>query len=219
MLNRLLAAGTAFAVLAIAFQFSAQAGPADTKDVSKSTPATDVDLFRTGAFEFQGLTGVFYSIQPTHDARPNFDYELTALRIGYMIDTPRGHGFFRGNDEVMFEGQGSVLFQGPGTAMGGASFLYRRNFIQPGARIIPYFTAGLGGLYDDIYHNKVQRAIGGNFQFNLEGEVGLRFLLGHHSNYAIDVEAAYRHVSDASITSRNDGIDSVGGEIGFSVFF
>ncbi len=90
---------------------------------------------------------------------------------------------------------------------------------NPAHGSFPYFTAGLGGLYDDIYHNKVQRAIGGNFQFNLEGEIGLRFMLGRHSNYSIDVEAAYRHVSDASITTRNDGIDSVGGEIGFSVFF
>ena len=136
-----------------------------------------------------------------------------------MADTPRGHGFFRGNDEFMFEGQGSVLFQGPGTAMGGASLLYRRNFIQPGSRIIPYFTAGLGGLYDDIYHNQTQRAIGGDFQFNLEAEVGVRFLLGHHGTSSIDMEAAYRHVSDASITTRNDGIDSVGGEIGYSIFF
>ena len=218
MLKRFLGAALAATMFTVSFQATATAGPTDTKDTVQ-TPATDVDLFRTGALEFQGLTGVFFSQQPTHDARPNFDYELTALRIGYMFDTPRGHGFFRGNDEFMFEGQGSVLFQGPGTAMGGASLLYRRNFIQPGSLVLPYFTVGLGGLYDDIYHNRTQRAIGGNFQFNLEGEVGIRFLLGRHSPFSIDVEAAYRHVSDASITTRNDGIDSVGGEVGFSVFF
>ena len=32
--------------------------------------------------------------------------------------------------------------------MGGASLLYRRNFVQPDARVIPYFNAGLGGLYE-----------------------------------------------------------------------
>ena len=196
----------------------AEAGPADSKNVVPA-PAPDDDIFQTGHFEFQALAGPFFSQQPTHDARPNFDYVLTALRVGVMADTPRGHGFFRGNDEFLFEGQGSVLFQGPGTAMGGASFLYRRNFVQPSARVIPYFTAGLGGLYDDIYHNRTQRAIGGRFQFNLEAEVGLRILVGHRGTSAIDLEAAYRHISDASITERNDGIDSVGGEIGYSFFF
>ena len=37
----------------------------------------------------------------------------------------------------------------------------------------------------------------------------MRFMLGHHSPFSIDVEAAYRHISDASFTKRNDGIDSV----------
>ena len=218
MSKSLLGFAAAFFTFAVGFHGTVSAGPAETKDVV-AAPAPEVDLFHTGAFELQVLSGPFFSQQPTHDARPNFDYELTAVRIGYMLDTPRGHGFFRGNDEVMFEAQGSVLCQGPGTAMGGASFLYRRNFVQPNALVIPYVNLGLGGLYDDIYHNRVQRAIGGNFQFNLEGEIGLRFLLGHHSRCAIDVEAAYRHISDASITTRNDGIDAVGGELGFSVFF
>ena len=201
----------------VGFQGTAAAGPED-----KSGPkevAAQTDVFHTGGLEFQALDGVFFSQQPTHDARPNFDYEMTALRIGYMLDTPRGHGFFRGNDELLFEGQGSVLFQGPGTAMGGASFLYRRNFVQPNSLVVPYFNAGLGGLYDDIYHSYPQRAIGARFQFNLEAEIGARFLLGHHSPFSIDVAASYRHISDASLTKRNDGIDSVGGEIGLSVFF
>ena len=197
------------------FAGSAFAGPEETKE----QPASEVDIFRTDAWEFQAVTGPFFSQQPTHSARPNFDYELTALRIGFMADTPRGHGFFRGNDEFMLEAQGSAIFQGPGSAMGGASLLYRRNFVQPNAWILPYFTAGLGGLYSDIYHDRVQRAIGGPFQFNLEAAIGVRIPIGHPRRCAIDLEASYRHISDASITSRNDGIDSVGGAVGLSFFF
>jgi lipid A 3-O-deacylase len=192
-------------------------GGTPDKEVAPA-PSSDIDLFHTGALELQALSGLLFSVQPTHSARPNFDYELTALRLGYMLDTPRGHGFFRGNDEVLLEASGAAIFQGPGTAIGGASLLYRRNFIQPHSRFVPYFGVNLGGVYTDIYHDRVQRAIGAPFDFNLGGHLGLRVILGK-GPWSADVEATYRHISDASITARNDGIDAVGGLIGFSRFF
>ncbi len=192
------------------------AGPADKTAVPADTAA--VDLFHTGGLELQVLSGPMFSFQPTHDARPNFDYALTAVRLGYMLDTPRSHGFFRGNDEVLLETSGAAIFQGPGTGIGGASFLYRRNFVQPGARVVPYFGLGLGGVYTDIYHNRTERAVGSNFDFNLGAHLGVRIQLGQ-TPWAVDAEAAYRHISDAGITRRNDGIDAIGGLIGFSRFF
>jgi hypothetical protein len=182
------------------------------------TEATDADLFRTGGLELEVISGPLFSQQPTHSARPNFDYALTAARLGYMLDTPRGHGFFRGNDELLFEASGAAIFQGPGTAIGGASLLYRRNFVQPGSPWVPYFGVNLGGVYSDIYRDRTQRAIGAPFDFNLGAHIGVRYLLGS-SGWALDAEAAYRHISDASITHRNDGIDAVGGLFGFSRFF
>ena len=190
------------------------AGPA----LVAAPAASDVDLFHTGGLELQAISGPLFSQQPTHSARPNFDYELTAVRIGYMLDTPRGHGFFRGNDEVLFEASGAAIFQGPGTAIGGASFLYRRNFIQPGSSFVPYFGVNLGGIYSDIYHDETQRALGSAFDFNLGAHLGVRYLIGT-SGWSADAECAYRHISDASITRRNDGIDAVGGLIGISRFF
>jgi hypothetical protein len=189
-----------------------------TPETAPPPPASDVDLFHTGNLELQALTGPLFSLQPTHSARPNFNYELTAVRLGYMLDTPRGHGFFRGNDEVLLEASGAAIFQGPGTAIGGASVLYRRNFIQPGSALVPYFGVNLGGVYSDIYHDQTQRAIGGAFDFNLGAHVGVRYLIGH-AGWSLDAEFAYRHISDASLTRRNDGIDAVGGLFGVSKFF
>ena len=81
------------------------AGPTESKRRRRRPLATRWIYFHTGRLEFQALDGRLSSrVQPTHDARPNFDYELTALRIGYMFDTPRGHGFFRGNDEFHVRG-------------------------------------------------------------------------------------------------------------------
>ena len=203
-------------LLGIVWTGTAYAGTPDKAVVPAETP--DLDLFRTGALDVQVMSGPFLSVQPTHSARPNFDYAMTVARLGYMLDTPRSQGFFRGNDELFLETEGAAIYQGPGTAMGGASILYRRNFVQPHAWLVPYFGLGLGGLYSDIYHNRVQRAVGAPFQFNLQGHIGAHFLLGH-SRWSIDVEAAYRHISDASISPRNDGIDAVGGLAGFSRIF
>jgi hypothetical protein len=194
----------------------ANAGPPD-REVAPAQ-SSDIDLFHTGGLELEALSGLLFSVQPTHAARPNFDYELTAVRLGYMLDTPRGQGFFRGNDELLLEASGAAIFQGPGTAIGGASILYRRNFVQPHSLFVPYVGVNLGGVYSDIYHDRTQRAIGAPFNFNLGGHLGIRFLLPH-SPWSIDLEATYRHISDASITARNDGIDAVGGQVGFSRFF
>jgi hypothetical protein len=195
---------------------NAQAGP-ESKD--SATPASSaMDLFHTGALELQVLSGPMISFQPTHAARPNIDYSLTVVRLGYMLDTPRGSGFFRGNDEVLLEASGAAIFQGPGSAMGGLSALYRRNFVQPNACLIPYFGIGLGGLYTDIYHNPTQRALGSAWEFNLAAELGARVRIGK-GPWTVDIAATYRHISDASLTERNDGIDAIGGMLGFSRFF
>jgi hypothetical protein len=216
MIRHLPVLACSVALLCCGLAVPAQAGP-PANEVA-SVPETDADLFHTGALELQAISGPLFSIQPTHSARPNFDYELTDVRLGYMLDTPRGHGFFRGNDEVMLEASGAAIFQGPGTAIGGASVLYRRNFVQPHWCVVPYFGGSLGGVYTDIYHDRVQRAIGAPFDFNLGAQLGIRFLLPH-SPWTIDAEASYRHISDASITRRNDGIDAMGGLLGVSRFF
>ncbi len=216
MILRLAACACFILLLGCALPGLAHAGTPD-KAVA-TAPIPELDLFRTGALELQVMSGPFFSLQNTHAARPNIDYELTVVRLGYMLDTPRGRGFFRGNDEIALEVSGAPIFQGPGTACGGASLLYRRNFVQPGSCFVPYLGINLGGIYSDIYHNRVQRAIGAPFDFNLGANGGLRIRLGK-TPWSIDAEFAYRHISDASITARNDGLDAIGGLIGFSRFF
>ena len=75
--------------------------------VASTAPSATVDPFHQGAFELQVLDGAEYSLQTTGPLRPNVDYELTVLRLGYMIDTPhQGGTFLRGNDELLLEAEG-----------------------------------------------------------------------------------------------------------------
>ena len=173
--------------------------------------------FQRGALDLQIMQGAEFSIQTTSAIRPNIDYQLTVLRLGYMVDAPHGGNLLRGNNEFMLEGVGGPIFQGPGSALGGLSFIYRRNFLSPGAKVVPYLNLGVGGVYSDASHDKTQQALGSDFEFDLQASVGARFRLT--PRWSVDAEFAYRHLSNAHIARRNLGTNAIGGVIGVSRSF
>ena len=188
--------------------------PAETP----SAPAPVADpAFQRGACDLQLANAFELSLQHTHLRVTNFDYELTIIRAGYMLDTPHGSNLLRGNNEIMLETEGGPIFHGYGSALGGGSIVYRRNFLSPGAKIVPYLNLGTGIIYSDAYHDKVQRSLGGRFEFDLQVSAGAHFRLS--PRWSIDAEFAYRHLSDAFITERNLGTNGIGGVLGVSRAF
>ena len=185
------------------------------------TPAAPVAvedrIFHRGAWDLQVAEGVEFSLQNTSRIRPNIDYQLTVISLGYMLENPHGSNFLRGNNELIVEVIGGPMFQGPGSALGGLSIVYRRNFLSPGARVVPYLNVGAGGVYSDASHDKVQQALGSPFEFDLQAGVGVRFRLG--LNWTVDAEFSYRHLSNARIVDRNLGTNGIGGLVSASYSF
>lgn len=175
------------------------------------------DLFAQGSREFQNVTGVFYFFDRGDNDGPSIDLAVESLRLGVMLTNRRGSGFFAGNYELLGEVFGGGIFQGPGNVEAGATLIFRYNFIQPRARIVPYMQIGGGGIYTDISETKSRGLVSLPVEFNLQGSGGLRFLVGGRS--AILLEAGYRHISNATIKQPNRGVDSVGGTLGFGFFF
>ena len=214
----LLAASSLLALAPAVFGGASTEGTVDTT----IAPLADT-AFQKGATELQLESGFELSLQHTHLRVTNFDYELTIVRFGYMLDTAHGenflgkHNFLRGNDEVLLGVEGGPIFHGYGSALGGITALYRRNFLSPGAKVVPYFSAGAGLIYSDAYHNEVQQSLGGRFEFIPQAEFGCHFRLS--PRWSLDAEFAYRHISDAFITSRNLGTNGVGGSFGVSHSF
>ena len=173
--------------------------------------------FLRGKLDLQITIGAETSIQDTSQLRPNIDYGLVDARLGYMIDSAQGHGAFRGNDEIIIEAIAGPIYTGPGSALGGLSLIYRRNFVQPESRFVPYLDLGAGGIYSDAYHQRVQRALGTPFEFDLISGLGLRYMLD--SRWSIDLELSFRHLSNADFGSRNYGTNALGGLTGFSYSF
>ncbi len=208
---------TAFlAAAAAAFCFLGGANAGETADISR--PAVQSDFpFEKGRMEAELLDGIFVSFEFDPRSRPSFDYELTVARIGYMLTDVKYSGWLRGNYEFLFEGFVGPFYQGPGTALGGFTFMGRYNFVQPGARLIPYFQIGAGGLYNDAFHHRDQIEIGSGPEFNLQNSFGIAWLFSR--SWSLNVEYGYRHISDAETSTRNAGVNSFGGLVGMSHFF
>lgn len=169
--------------------------------------------FDKGTFELQVLAGGFFSFEH----QPELDYAIGTIRGGWMLSTPSGDGFCRGNVEFLIEAFGGGIFEGPGDALAGATLLLRYNFVQPDASVVPYIQIGGGGVYSDAHEDEAQRLIGSAVSFNLQAGVGLRFFVSEQC--AIVVEGGYRHISNADLADRNVGVNSIGGNIGVSYFY
>jgi hypothetical protein len=150
--------------------------------------------------------------------RPDVGYAIGEIRAGWMVTTPSGDGFLRGNLEILAGVFGGGIFCGPGDGLVGADLYFRYNFVQPESKIVPFIQVGGGGVYSDAANDDpVQRNIGSDWSFVLEAEIGIRYHL--KKNLAITTGVEYRHISNASTADRNQGLNSLGGLIGISLFY
>ncbi|MEO6741773.1 MAG: acyloxyacyl hydrolase [Chthoniobacteraceae bacterium] len=160
--------------------------------------------------------GLGYNFSTASNAplRPRVADLNAALRYGWMLNSPGGTGFLRGNCEFIVEAVAGGATDGPGGVIIGGTLIFRYNFIQPSSRWIPYVQAGIGAVYNDIYRQHPQRVIGQSVEFTVQGEIGLRYQLNPHT--ALYAEAGYRHISNAGLADRNYGLNSLAVQVGMS---
>jgi len=150
--------------------------------------------------------------------REDITYVQNDLRFGWMLNTPsEKEWILRGNFEALFEATYSRITSGFGNYMYGFTAFIRYNFVQPDAKLLPYFQVGAGVVYTDAYKDLTQKLIGQSIEFTPQGSLGLRYLLA--KNWSFDAEAILHHVSNASLDERNIGVNSLGGFVGFTYFF
>jgi hypothetical protein len=196
--------------------FRAGAGPLDGSTVAETVFESP---YHAGDWEIQAMAGPYWDLELYSD-QPTFDYVLESLGIGYMIINPTGHGPWRGNLELLLDASGGEFFRGPANYLVGGNVLLRWNFVQvPQPKWIPYFQLGAGGLYHDAraVDTRTQSVLGSNVEAMLHGGFGLRYHLT--KRWSIDGEFGYRHISNASTTAYNRGLNSLGGNLGLSYFY
>ena len=185
------------------------------------SPAFRADAKRVTVFradEAEVDIGMFASFEVGHTIqRPAIDYELQTVRLGWMLGDVGGSGIWRGNGEFLLGAYGGPVTQGPGNGLFGWEFILRYNFLPEHSRFRPFAQIGAGGLYNDIYKTGSQIVIGSGFEFMIHAGFGTHIMLGDH--WALNLEADFRHISNADTASRNGGLNSLGGTLGFSYFF
>ncbi len=173
--------------------------------------------FTKGTREFETLVGGFTSLNDATRKRPKFNFALASVRLGWMLDDLRS-GLFFGNEEFLIEAFGGPIIDGPGSAMGGLTLMLRHNFVlRQDAFFVPYFQIGAGGVASDASEEHPQFAIGAPVEFNLQSALGARWRVNRA--WSVTTEFNYRHISNAGLSARNGGVDSVGGFIGLGHLF
>jgi hypothetical protein len=81
---------------------------------------SDFDYAR-GTREFEVLGGGFTSVNKATRKRPQFDFALASVRLGWMLTDARA-GLFFGNEEFLIDGFGGAMLKGPGGRDGGSDF-------------------------------------------------------------------------------------------------
>src|SRR5216684_2413409 len=121
-------------------------------------------LFENARYEVTLNNGVLFSPFLATGGRPTINYTITEVQFGYMLSDVKGHGWLRGNFELVGEGFGSAIFEGSGSFIAGITVWMRYNFAPPGWRLVPFAQAGMGLTSTDIDH----KYVGQPFNFNLD---------------------------------------------------
>lgn len=78
---------------------------------SKEVPISNFP-YEKGAWEAQLLAGAFWD-PGLYDNRPQFDYAVQSLRLGYVVTNLTGGGLLRGDLEFLVEANGRRVLRRP----------------------------------------------------------------------------------------------------------
>jgi hypothetical protein len=182
----------------------------------ESCPTAAEALFQPGATSMQVLGGMYFS-GPWGPRSRQFNFVPISVRQGVMVTAPEEHWWGRGNYECLVDATAASITTSYGSYFTGLTFFGRMNWVEPGAEIVPYAQVGTGGIVNDAYRDQTQHAIGQAFEFYLHAELGLRIFIA--PDLTLDLEGGLQHISNGGMASRNYGVNTYGGTIGFTYHF
>jgi lipid A 3-O-deacylase len=185
-------------------------------DLDQSPPCVEIGTFEeipTVPWFAEMMVGRYRS-EAIGPRIPRFEYVPVAFRLG--CGPKEEGGFFARHVSFLAEVTVDPITETFGNIATGPSVMVRFDAC-PQQRICPYFQAGTGFVFTDAYRDKDQRAIGEEFEFLQQLEVGVRWKLT--DSLAIQSEFGLQHISNAGLAGRNLGANSLGFSVGFQWTF
>jgi Lipid A 3-O-deacylase (PagL) len=180
------------------------------------SPVAGVDgWFQTGVNSTQVLGGAYASGAPGPRSR-QFNYAPFSIRQSVMMTNPEDHWWGRTNMEALLDLTGASIWSSYGSYFVGGTLFARKNWVEPGANVIPYSQLGVGIIYNDVSKDQSQHALGLPLEFYLHAEVGLKYFV--KPNLSLDIEGGLQHISNGKLGERNYGVNCYGGAVGFTYY-
>ncbi len=135
------------------------------------------------------------------------------LRYGWILTSPQGPGFLRGQFEYAVDVVPVFMVVQRGGAAYGFGlnpFALKWNFTKP-RKVVPYIELGGGTLFTNINVPPGTSRV----NFTSSGALGLHFLGG---KYNVSAELRFMHISNASLANLNPGINTLQLRLGFGRF-
>lgn len=194
------------AIIAIVLASSVRAG-SESAPPQRVIDPLDAPSFEMAA-ETSYLLGTF--------GNPN-SYEIGAqfITARWRIAATKSDSWLRGYHQFYVLGMAEPVFRGPENHYFGISTGFRYNFVQPGARWIPYISGGVGlGWIDstDTFGGQGQ-----DFTFNVLSAAGISYKLNNHWKASGGI--LYQHLSNGGQTDPNTSLNLFGPQVGLTYSF
>lgn len=185
-----------------------------TIDPGQSAEAFDPEeTFKRGSWLLSAEGGYGWQADiGSHRPFTGLEFANAGIRIGLLPFGPAGPGLLRGALEIGLEPLYQRYVEPIDAYYAGLAAVVRYHFL-PFGRLVPYIEgAGAAGGTD----LKVPE-IDSNFSFLLFGGAGLSYFVS--DRMALYTGYRFQHVSNASTSSPNFGVNSNTGVVGLSYFF
>lgn len=193
--------------------FAGPDGPPSSGEGRSRSTIRPEEGFQAGTWHLGVKTGGADTVKIFANRHPDIQFVPVFFQIGYTVTDVHGPFPVRGSLEVIFEPT-LIVTTNPKTEVGGgASLLFRYNFVT-GTRWVPFFEVGVGILDADL---NAPRDLNSQFNFTILGGPGINYFLT--DNLAILGQVGLHHISNAGRKSPNVGINSVMGLLGVAYYF
>jgi hypothetical protein len=159
-------------------------------------------------YAFENIESPWF-VAALHPHKKNpLDYKFVTeiLSARYRMTETAGPLFLRGNLEFGIGPIGTAIVNGPESYFVGAAGGFRYNFVQPGARLIPYLELRGGIGRSDA--QKVYKSLQSDATLTYLLGGGVRYELG--SRWSVAVGAMDQHLSTGFFARQDYGTDALG---------